>query len=194
MWWLARIWLPIAVATTVLSLVLFAAVQQNYRQSQSDPQIQMAEDGALALASGGVPAGIVPRGLKVDVAQSLSPWIAVYDSAGVPLESTGVSNNAPPKLPIGLLEIAKDPDQNNRVTWESSTEARQALVIVYVPKTDQYVVAGRNMREAEARIWQMQTLVLLGWLFALAATLVASWVAAKFNFQSHIFATTEDVQ
>ena len=73
-------WLPLAVAVTGLSLLVHVAVQQNYRQSLNDPQIQMAEDGAAKLGDGGVPADIVVRGGMIDIAQSLAPWIAVYDN------------------------------------------------------------------------------------------------------------------
>ena len=40
-------WLPLGVAVTLVCALIYATVQQNYRQSANDPQIQMAEDAAL---------------------------------------------------------------------------------------------------------------------------------------------------
>jgi hypothetical protein len=47
-----KVWFVLAVVTTVLSGLIYLAVQQSYRQSANDPQIQMAEDGAAALENG----------------------------------------------------------------------------------------------------------------------------------------------
>lgn len=187
MWWLVRTWIPIAVAVTGLSAMLYTATQQQYRQSLNDPQVQMAEDGAALLAAGGAPADVVPHaGRMLDAASSLAPWIAVYDSAGLPLESSATRSGKPLAPPIGALEAArsgsgKDTDRafENRVTWQLETGVRHAIVVVWVPETRQYVVAGRNMRDVENREWKLEILVAGCWLATLLATLFASWLSAR---------------
>ena len=48
-----RYWLPLAAVTTLLCGLIYLAVQQSLRWGANDPQIQMAEDAAAALAAGG---------------------------------------------------------------------------------------------------------------------------------------------
>ena len=103
MWWLVRVWVPIAIAVTGVSAIAFAGIQQNYRQSLNDPQIQMAEDGAARLAAGGVPADVVPRGTLIDANGSLTPWIAVFDGSGKALESTASIGTTSLSLPSGIF-------------------------------------------------------------------------------------------
>src|SRR5438270_7168527 len=61
-------WLPVALAITVLSGLVYVAVQQDLRQGANDPQIQMAEDAAVQLEAGQQPAAVVGAG-KVDMAR-----------------------------------------------------------------------------------------------------------------------------
>src|SRR3954465_13626820 len=95
-------WLPQALIITILCGLVYATVQQNYRQSLNDPQIQISEDAALQLSSGVhvvCESGASSTGLVVsayqsvpDIAQSLLPWIAVYDASGVPVAASGELN------------------------------------------------------------------------------------------------------
>ena len=57
--WFVRIWIPIAIAVTGLCAVSFGTVQQIYRQSLNDPQVQIAEDVALQIENGGKPTAII---------------------------------------------------------------------------------------------------------------------------------------
>ena len=150
----------------------------------NDPQIQMAEDGALVLAHGGVPADVVPHGATFDAEASLAPWIAVFDQNGTPLESSASVGTAPLQLPKGLFDTStwlkgKMYTQNGmretRVTWQPNPETRQAVVLVQT--TDgRFVAAGRNMREVEQRIEHEGEIIFAGWLVTLAALLVASFI------------------
>jgi len=172
-------WLPLAVAISGICLLVYGAVQQNYRQSLNDPQIQMAEDGAALLANGGVPADVVPHGIAmVDAANSLAPWIAVYDGSGTPLESSAVLDGKPPMPQAGEFALAKAQGTNlPHNTWQPDQNVRIALVIVPVPGKDMFVASGRNMREVENREGQLTTLVGLAWLVTMAASFVAAFLA-----------------
>ncbi len=174
-------WLLLAAVVSGLCLITYAAVQQNYRQSLNDPQIQMAEDAAYALAHGAVPADIVPHGQQmVDIAQSLAPWIGVYDIAGKPLESSGVLENAPPQPPQGVFDTStwmddtEDYPKETPFTWQPQNNVRQALVIVRFDPPEGlrgFVVAGRNMREVEDRIGSLGHMMLVAWFLGLVGTL-----------------------
>ncbi len=154
-------WLPLGATIFLLCGFVSLVVQQNYRSGLNDPQIQMAEDGVTALVSGKVPADIVPRSDLFDMGKSLAPWIAVYDSSGTPLESSAYLNDAPPKPPIGIFEYAEKTGRNI-ITWQPDAQTRIALAVFPVDNGSGYfVVAGRNMREVEAREHKLMLMTLL---------------------------------
>ncbi len=179
MWWAYS-----AVAVTLVLGICYATVQQVYRTDLNDPQIQMAEDGALILAHGGVPADVVPHGVPFDAETSLSPWIAVFDQNGMPLESTASIGTTVLQLPKGLFDTStwlagkmyvQNGMRETRVTWQPNADTRQAVVLVQT--TDgRFVAAGRNMRDVEQRIEHEGETVFAGWLATLAMLLVVSLI------------------
>ena len=165
-------WLPIAVAVTGISFVIYATVQQGYRSSLNDPQIQLAQDGAEALKNGALPAEIVPRQALVDAGISLAPFVVVYDEKGLPLESTAFINGYPPKPPAGVFEYVRNYGED-RVTWQPDSNTRIAIVMRHIDREKGgFVLAGRNMREVEARIRSLEMMTCIGWLGVLFATLL----------------------
>ncbi len=189
-------WLPFAVTITGLCLLVYATVQQNYRQSLNDPQVQMAEDGAAYLAKDYTPAAVVPRGVPmVDLAESLAPWIAVYDESGKVLESSGILDGAPPQVPQGVFDSVRNglplvvghhlttgilvgvAANEDRVSWQPNPDVRQAIVVVHVQGDKGFVVAGRNMREVENREGRLSFMVFAAWIVLLGATFVTKGFA-----------------
>lgn len=185
-----RSWFPLAIAITGVCGLVYVTIQQNYRQSLNDPQIQMAEDAAAALAKGAVPASVVPRGETVDITRSLKPWIAVYDETGKPLESSGILDGVPPRPPLGIfkymkgdvgdvIDIRRVPagekrKRENRISWMPRSDVRSALIVAWVPEAKQFVVAGRNMREVEDREERMGTTIFFAWTVLLGMTFIAN--------------------
>src|SRR5260221_13588614 len=80
--------LPAALIGAGVTLFVCAAVQQNYRQSANDPQIQLAQDAAGALDAGAEPIMVVGPA-QVNAASSLAPFVTVYDSSLHPLATSG---------------------------------------------------------------------------------------------------------
>jgi hypothetical protein len=202
-WGLAGLlFVSFAIAVTGVLLAAYIIVQQNYRVTLDDPQIQIAEDAALALQNGAVPAEIVPHGTPlVNLKDSLAPWVAVYDSGGTILESTGQLNNAPPKLPQGVFDTTHwnkfvighhlNPDYHlngspvlqDRISWQPESGVRQAVVITETPDKKYFVAAGRNMREVEQRIEHEGELIFVAWFgilgAVLACILIGVWASQK---------------
>jgi hypothetical protein len=177
----AVFWLYSAAVATALAGLIYITVQQNYRTNANDPQIALAEDAAASLSAGNVPASVVLRGAPlVDIASSLSPWIAVYDSSGMPLEASGQLDNTPPKLPAGVFDLSApthvdDPVWKNneyRFTWQPRSGVRQAVVLVKAAGSNYFVAAGRSLREVEDRESKLTQMVALGWLTTLAKALL----------------------
>src|SRR5579864_1287015 len=91
-------WLPLAFLTTVVCGLVYGAVQQNFRQSANDPQIQMAEDAAVALNTGTPLTSLAPV-RTVDIAASLSPYLVFYNDTGAPIGGDGFLHGNLPALP-----------------------------------------------------------------------------------------------
>ena len=169
---IARIWVPLAVAVSALSLLVYVGVQQTYRQSLNDPQLQLAEDGAARLSAGASPESVAGSP-TVDADKSLAPFVIVVGADDAVLASSVALDGSAPRPPIGVLDTARVKGTDT-VTWEPRTGVRIASVSV-AATGGRVVVAGRNMRAVEARIDQFGQPALLAWLATLAATLVATW-------------------
>jgi hypothetical protein len=161
-------WIPFAVIVTAFCALVYLTAQQVWRQGANDPQMQMAEDGAAALDAGASIQSVVPKE-QVELSKSLAPFIIVYDTAGRPVASSGVLDRQMPDYPMGALEASKQSGEN-RVTWQPREGVRIASIVV--PYQQGYVVTGRNMREAEARVTQMGALVTAAWVATMLATLL----------------------
>jgi hypothetical protein len=104
-------------------------------------------------------------------------------------------NGAPPKPPVGVFDAARQglplivdrhltnnvPANENRITWQPASGVRTALVVVWVPETKQFVVAGRNMREVERREGNLSFTVFAAWLVLLGTTFAAKAFQLKMS-------------
>ncbi|NUR20480.1 MAG: hypothetical protein HOQ12_13180, partial [Gemmatimonadaceae bacterium] len=93
--------LAAAAVLTGTCLLAYLVMQQIERQGANDPQVQIAEDGALALADGATP-GEVARGTTVDLAHSLATAVIVLDDDGNVLASNARLGDAVPVPPAGV--------------------------------------------------------------------------------------------
>ncbi len=165
-----RVWLPLAVVTTVLCGLVYLSVQQVWRQYANDPQIQMAQDAADALARGAAVEAVLPAN-QIDVARSLAPFMIVFNEAGKPLASSGLLRGQIPALPGGVLDYAKQQGEN-RLTWQPEPGVCIASVVAaYAGGKPGFVLVGRSLRETEKRAEQAQWITGLVWLAALGASL-----------------------
>jgi hypothetical protein len=173
-------WIPLAVVASGLCFFTYVAVQQNYRMNANDPQIEMAQNAVLALKKGQTPDSIIP-GNQVDLAASLSPFMIIYDSAGKAVASSGVLNGQIPAVPMGVLTSALKSGEN-RVTWEPQPDVRIAAVVdsYSISGSEGYVLAGRSLKEVEARISNLTLMLTITWLCALVASLIAIIFAEYF--------------
>ena len=162
-----KTWLPFAVTISAFCLLVYVAVQQAYRQSADDPQIQLANDAADALADGHSAQALVPA-IKISVDKSLAPFLIIYDANGHEVASSASLDGQTPALPNGVLDSTKQVGEN-RISWQPREGVRIATVIVSYK--DGFVLAGRNMREVEQRESQVSTFAGTTWLLAMLGTL-----------------------
>ena len=167
-----RIWPPAAVIITLLSGLTYTVAQQVLRMAANDPQIQLAEDAAAALTNGVTPEAVLPAS-KVDIAIGLAPYVVVFDNAGKAIASSGLLHNQFPTLPAGVFDAARERGEN-RITWQPEPGVRSAIVVTrYGGAHPGFVIAGRSLRESEARSDQLLLLVGAEGIATLFAALVA---------------------
>jgi hypothetical protein len=169
-----RIWLPIAVAVTVVAGLTYVSVQQSYRNGLDDPQLQLATDGAARL-NAGAPASSIATSPTIDADKSLAPFVIVVDQSGAVVASGASLDGATPVPPAGVLSVARAKG-TDRVTWQPRVGVR--IASVSAAATDgRVVVAGRNMRAIEARIDDLGKLTAIAWAVAIIGVLVATLFA-----------------
>lgn len=162
-------WLPLAIAITLLSGLIMIAVQQSYRMSANDPQIEFSENIAKGFKDAATAADVLPQE-KVDPTTSLSSFGIIYDKDGKVLASSITIDNKTPEIPKGVLDSTAKTGQD-RLTWQPKKGIRIATVVT---KADAgYVLIGRSLKETEKREDNLSLIVLIGWLVTLALSLAA---------------------
>ena len=73
--------LVIFILLSFVSGMVYLTGQQILRQSANDPQVQMSEDAAAALAAGKTVPAVLPAG-TVAMQSSLAPYLMVFDENG----------------------------------------------------------------------------------------------------------------
>ena len=156
-------WIPFALLGTVALFLTYVSVQQEFRQSANDPQIQIAEDAARELAGDTIPSTL--KSSPVSIELSLAPYTILFDGRGAPIVGTGYLHGSLPTLPSGVFDIARTKGEI-RFTWQPETGVRSAVVIRSFEtnkKAPGFILAGRSLREIEKRETQLRNAVLLGW-------------------------------
>lgn len=160
---------------TFVAGLVYAAVQQDYRSSANDPQLQIATDDALRLDAGASPSRVA-RGSPVDLARSLGTHVSVYSRSGRILASTARLDGTIPTVPAGALSSARRQGQNT-ITWQPRSGVRAAAVIV--PWQGGTVLVGRSLAPTENRENDLMQVVAILWILGLLVLGLAALMAAR---------------
>jgi fructose-specific phosphotransferase system IIC component len=167
---------PVVVAATIVIALVYAVGQQNLRIGANDPQVQMAEDAAARLVAGATPASVIPP-QRVDIGQSLAPFLIVFGHDGQPLASSASLDGQLPTPPNGVFGNIPAGGRHE-ITWAPRSDVRQAAVIVAY--RDGFVLAGRSLRLVEQREDALGQLTVFFFIVMVAGTgvaaLITSWV------------------
>jgi hypothetical protein len=156
------IWLISAFILSAATIISYTAMQQALRLSANWPQVQLAEDGAAAIASGQAASSVVPSN-SIDIATSLAPFVIVYDAGGNVVASSGQLNGEAPKIPAGVLDYAVK-NGEDRVSWTPNKDVRVAAVVEKIQGgPGGSILAGRSLRETERLINKIGMLLLAMW-------------------------------
>ena len=175
---ISRIWVVIFVVSTLFCGLVYGVAQQVIRLSANNPQIQMAEDAALALTKGGTPDQFnqVPI---VYLPASLASFINVYDQNGAFIAGNANLNGALHAPPLSALQEATRKGENI-LTWSPGPGVRLATVIVPFRSdkynTYGYVVVGRSLRGTENLISTVGYEVMVAWVvIVILSRMVILW-------------------
>ena len=170
------IWICGCILATITFLGIYVVAQQSLRQTANTPQIKIAEDTS-ALLDTGKPADYFTSDTKVDIAKDSDVFTIIYDSTGQPVASSGFLNGVMPVIPLGVLQASAKNGQN-RITWEPQTGVRIASVTV--PYANGFVVVGRSLKDTEARIDVVGSVIFWAWLTAAALVSLITGMFALF--------------
>lgn len=148
--------------------LVYATVQQNFRQSANDPQIQMVEDTTRALEAGASAQSLVGTS-QIEIDKSLAPYMVIYDENTNVIASNAKLNNEPPKPPKGVFSFTKEHGQD-RITWQPEENVRSAIVMQHY--NGGYVLAGRSLREVELREAKLTQQIEGVWIAGMLGALV----------------------
>ncbi|HSX02173.1 MAG TPA: hypothetical protein VLI05_02540 [Candidatus Saccharimonadia bacterium] len=168
-----RAWLPLVVVVVGLVAFGYVAVQQNYRQSANDPQLQLASDAATLIKNGAEPAAVVPAA-RVDLASSLAPFMLIGDGSGRLVAGNGWLAGSTPLPPAGVFADTLRSGSRS-FTWQTAAGARFAAVAE--PAGDDVVVVARSLAPTEQRIGRLTVMAALALIGLLVATLGAVMLA-----------------
>ncbi len=163
--------IPLGFAITLVFFFVFLIIQQTLRLGANEQVVQIAHDVSDALGQG-APYTAFNAPHPVNIANSLSPYVIIFDQEGKMLTGSGVLDGEVPRPPKGVFDYVKL-HQEERVTWSPKPGVRIALVGVYHSGVNPgFVFAGRSLAEVERRIGTITQLTVLAWF----ATLVASFL------------------
>lgn len=169
----------IAVLTVIL-LLIYAAVQQTYRTSANDPQIQIARDIAMFLKEQKPIEHIFPVD-SIDISKSPGVFAVLYDSNSKPVKSSGFINGMIPQLPAGVFDFVKS-HKEDMVTWQPQPGIRMAMVVVAVQSPNvSFVAVGRSLNEVEVREGNLLTMVIISWLLCVGIIIIHAFIQWKFK-------------
>jgi len=153
-----------ATIITIILLVVYASVQQTYRSSANDPQIQIARDACSNINKG--KPGLFTND-SIDLATSLSTFTELFDKNGKSVQSTGFLNGRFPQPPAGIFEFTNAQNED-MLTWQPQADVRMAMVFEKVAAPGEgFVAVGRSLKEIEVRESNFLRMIEIAWLLCM---------------------------
>lgn len=153
-------------------LLVYASVQQGYRSTANDPQIQIARDLSIALENG-KSINIFSDTDAIDLTKSLAIFTEIFDAAGKPVQSTGFINGQLPQPPNGVFDFT-NANEEDIITWQPQPDIRLAMVFEKISGKG-FIAAGRSLKETEFRTGNLVKMIFIAWIacmFVLAVHLL----------------------
>jgi hypothetical protein len=163
-------WFGYVALVTLFCCMGYLVGQQGFRQSADDPQYQLVQDAVNAINKGADPKSLGAPVL--DLAETLSPYLIIYDKAGNMVINGARLNGKPLEIPKGVLNYIQL-NGVDHATWQPEPGIRQAMVGMRTTNR-QVVIAGRSLRKIEEHIAILGQQMALGWAISMVAMLVVA--------------------
>ena len=85
---------------------------------------------------------------KIDISQSLAPYLVIYDTSHQIVASSATLHGEPLAPPSGVFDNAQTSGMNV-LTWQPEAGVRSAIVVKSYPGG--FVLAGRSLQSVEER-------------------------------------------
>jgi len=170
-----KAWFGYTAIITLACGIIYVTVQQDFRLSANDPQLQMAQDAGIAIDKGADPKNLAGTNTNLELSQNLSPFLVVYDTSGNIVAGTATLNGKPLKIPQGVIDYIRK-NGRDAASWQPEPGVRQAMVGVSTAKKDYIVVAGRSLAPTEERIDRLGEQVAFGWVVSVVGLLVVAFL------------------
>jgi hypothetical protein len=172
------IWTVIAFLVTFTSLLVYVAAQQVLRLGANEMPAELAAEISINLENSNSPKDAVPSEIT-DISKSPGTFVMVFDKDKNLIASSAVMGLDEPVYPKGVLDYV-DKNGEDRVTWQPQKGLRFATVAI--KSGDNYIVAGRSLKETEKLISTVESLVFYAWLVCMifsSAVLAIIYVLLK---------------
>ncbi len=181
------IFLVLAAMVTVLTLSSYALVQQVYRSNANDPQIE-ATLAIADLIDKGAPAEAIVGQSSIDIENSLSLFVVIYDKDGKVVAGSGKLKNTVPTPPSGVFAYLKNKSED-RFTWQPQKGVRLAAVMKKINGDKGFVVVARSLKEVESRSDAAMKMAGIAWL---ALLLLSGLLSSLLSKQGNTIALVEE--
>jgi len=174
--------LAAAITITAVMLLIYVCVQQSYRSSANDPQLQIARDLRDDLSHRKINEAFL-RTDTIDIAQSLAVFTELFDANGKAIQSTGFLDGKLPQPPDGVFEFTRA-NMEDVLTWQPRSGVRMAMVFEKIDASDAalipkgalegegFIAAGRSLTETEIRVSNLVKMITMAWIACLSVLLV----------------------
>ncbi len=164
------------IVLTVLITLIFGSIycvtHQIYRANANDPQVEVTNQVADVINQNVPLDAIVSEAEQIDMAQSLSLFVMIFDKDKKLIGSSAVIDGQTPTPSDQAFEVAKS-SGDKRFTWEPKTGVKVAAVLKMVGDKG-YVLAGRSLKEVETRQAGLIKTLAIGWAASVLSVAVLS--------------------
>ena len=160
-----------AIIISIIMLTIYATVQQCYRTTANDPQLQIARDMKKTLSEGKSINKLFPVN-NIELKESLAVFAELFDKNGKPIQSSGLLNGVLLQPPQGVFSYTNEHDEDV-LTWQPQNNIRMAMVFEKANANDiGYIAVGRSLQETEIRESNLIRMILIAWIACVSLLLV----------------------
>jgi len=170
-----RSWFGYAAMMTLVCILVYITVQQVYRSSANDPQLQMAQDVAIAINKSVDPKSLPATQTGIEISEGLSPYVLVFDPSGNIVAGSATLNGKVLRIPQGVIDYIRK-NGRDAASWQPQPGVRQAMVGISAANGKYIVAAGRSLSPTEERIGRLGEQVVFGWVMSLIGMLVVAFL------------------